>query len=376
MSNTDFLPASASSSKSRKQALKASSSSSSSSSSHNTTRNKPSKNVPTFLPTQPDGSAANTVPSASAIASDSIVAEFSERLPLYDTKVQPVKVNPSSSPKGTRAEEVDAAMAIDSDPTSDHDDDDSSLLIDPSSLSLPTPVTRTPISQIPGSDALSFPAVSHQTKAGLTQRRKIGIPPHRMTPLKRDWIKIYTPLVEECGLQVRMNVGRKCVEMKVSFLMQVIPYVTKRGQRKHCPHAELQFSQTSKHTPSPSSLTRASDFLSAYALGFAVEDAIALLRLEELYVESFEIKDVKTLHGDHLSRAIGRIAGHEGKTRFVIENASRTRVVLADTKIHILGTFSNIKIARDAICALILGSPPGKIYAGLRIVASRSRERF
>ena len=46
------------------------------------------------------------------------------------------------------------------------------------------------------------------------------------------------------------------------------------------------------------------------------------------------------------------------------------------SKIHILGTFSNIKIARDAICALILGSPPGKIYAGLRQVASRSRERF
>ncbi|KDE03537.1 hypothetical protein MVLG_06003 [Microbotryum lychnidis-dioicae p1A1 Lamole] len=338
MSNTDFLPASASSSKSRKQALKASSSSSAS--------NKSNKNVSTFLPTQPNlSSDLNAVPSASAIASDSILAEFSERLPLYDTKVAPVKVNARS--KNTRAQEADAAMAVDSDPEADAEEDDSSVLIDPSSLSLPTPVTRTPISQIPGSDALSFPAVSHQTKAGLTQRRKIGIPPHRMTPLKRDWIKIYTPLVEECGLQVRMNVGKKCVEMK-----------------------------TSKHTPSASSLTRASDFLSAYALGFAVEDAIALLRLEELYVESFEIKDVKTLHGDHLSRAIGRIAGHEGKTRFVIENASRTRVVLADTKIHILGTYSNIKIARDAICALILGSPPGKIYAGLRIVASRSRERF
>lgn len=47
--------------------------------------------------------------------------------------------------------------------------------------------------------------------------RKIPIPPHRMSPLKRHWLEIYQPLVEHMKLQVRMNVKSKSVELKVVF---------------------------------------------------------------------------------------------------------------------------------------------------------------
>jgi RNA-binding protein PNO1 len=178
------------------------------------------------------------------------------------------------------------------------------------------------------------------------ETRKVPIPPHRMTPLKSAWPKIYPPLVEHLKLQVRMNVKNKAVELR-----------------------------TSKHTTDSGALQKGEDFVKAFSLGFDVDDAIALLRLD-LYIETFEIKDVKTLGGSHLGRAIGRIAGKDGKTKFAIENTSRTRIVLADSKIHILGGFKNIQIAREAIVSLILGSPPGKVYGNLRTVASRMKERW
>lgn len=144
----------------------------------------------------------------------------------------------------------------------------------------------------------------------VSSSRKVPIPPHRFTPLKSAWVKIYPPLVEHLKLQVRMNPHRKVVEMR-----------------------------TSKHTTDDGALQKGEDFVKAFTLGFDVDDAIALLRLDDLYstsrlllsyviilavnsiltrraVETFEVKDVKQVMGSEAqSRAIGRIAGKDGKTK-------------------------------------------------------------
>ena len=130
-------------------------------------------------------------------------------------------------------------------------------------------------------------------------------------------------------------------------------------------------------TPDAGAVQKGADFCRGLALGFEVADALALLRLEDLFVDSFEVKDVKILRGDpFISRAVGRIAGADGKTRHAIENATRTRVVVAGTHVHVLGSAQNIKVARDAICDLIIGAPPGRLYNRMRTVAKRLHSRL
>lgn len=185
---------------------------------------------------------------------------------------------------------------------------------------------------------------AHAPAASLLQ---VPVPTHRLTPLKAAWLDLYKPVTEVLGLDMRMNLKTRRVEIR-----------------------------TTPATPDAASLQRAADFVHAFVLGFALADAVALLRLDDLYIECFEVKDVKTLRGEHLARCVGRLAGKQGKTKFTIENATRTRIVLADTRIHILGSHQNIRAARDAVCGLILGSPPGKVYSKLRSVCARLHSSY
>lgn len=99
-----------------------------------------------------------------------------------------------------------------------------------------------------------------------TDFRRISVPPHRMTPLRNNWETIVKTIVERLKLQIRMNTKKKCVELK-----------------------------TSEETDDKLNIQRASDFVKAFMLGFNLNDAIAMLRLDDLYLDSFEIRDGKVI---------------------------------------------------------------------------------
>ena len=92
--------------------------------------------------------------------------------------------------------------------------------------------------------------------------RRVSVPLHRITPLKKNWQKIVTTIVENMKLQIRMNVRRKCVELR-----------------------------TSQYTADRNAVQKCVEFLKAFFLGFDLNDAIALLRLDDLFLDTFMIKD-------------------------------------------------------------------------------------
>lgn len=105
--------------------------------------------------------------------------------------------------------------------------------------------------------------LSTKSKSDNREIRKVTVPSHRLTPLKEHWLKIYTPVVEHLKLDIRFNIKSKNVEIRNPVIEDTIG---------------------SQH------LQKAADFVKAFVYGFEVEDALALIRLDNLFVESFEVR--------------------------------------------------------------------------------------
>ena len=83
------------------------------------------------------------------------------------------------------------------------------------------------------------PSSQKKEKVDDSELRKVFVPSHRYGPLKENWMKIFTPVVEHLKLQIRFNLKSRHVEIKMGKEAQDI-----------------------------ASLQKAVDFVKAFVLGF------------------------------------------------------------------------------------------------------------
>jgi len=102
-------------------------------------------------------------------------------------------------------------------------DEDDELLLDAPDMPLSNPPVMVPTASendtemhIDEEGRPRFAPAKNTDGPARIETRKVPIPPHRMTPLKASWPKIYPPLVENLKLQVRMKVKNKAVELRTS----------------------------------------------------------------------------------------------------------------------------------------------------------------
>ncbi|EKX38439.1 hypothetical protein GUITHDRAFT_115406 [Guillardia theta CCMP2712] len=137
------------------------------------------------------------------------------------------------------------------------------------------------------------------------------------------WEDYARPIVQHLKLQIRLNLKRRVVEIR-----------------------------TCDFTTDASALTRAAEYTQAFMTGFSLQDATAMLRLDGLYMESFEITDIKRL------------------------KSTRTRVVVADKKVHVMGSVDSIQHAKNVISDLVLGRPTARANKKLSAIATRYKREL
>ncbi|KAI4291728.1 RNA-binding protein PNO1 [Pancytospora philotis] len=181
----------------------------------------------------------------------------------------------------------------------------------------------------------------------VVQERSIEIPVYKLKAIKQDWLKIYTAIVELGHLQIRFNRRTRMVDLRT------------------CPS-----------TSDCSFLERSIAFIQAIIYGFRLDDAMALMKYRDIFMEAFEIGEIRKLKTSHMSRAIGRIIGREGRTKESIENFSKCKFVLHDQRIVVLGCADNIRMAKDGIGRLVQGAEPSSIFNRLRMVSAKLKDKY
>lgn len=60
----------------------------------------------------------------------------------------------------------------------------------------------------------AYPPVKREKLDNKVEIRKVSVPAHRYSPLKENWMKLFSPIVEHLHLQIRFNLKNRQVEIR------------------------------------------------------------------------------------------------------------------------------------------------------------------
>ena len=99
--------------------------------------------------------------------------------------------------------------------------------------------------------------------------------------------------------------------------------------------------------------------LEALNFGFSAQDSI-LLKDEDILFRILNIKDFTRRKNLHEVRA--RIIGTHGQTKKTLEEISKSKIIIKENKVGILGNAEEIEYAITAISNIIKGSKQSNVY--------------
>ncbi|RLE82826.1 MAG: RNA-processing protein [Thermoprotei archaeon] len=111
---------------------------------------------------------------------------------------------------------------------------------------------------------------------------------------------------------------------------------------------------------SPLNLLKLRNIIQAIGYGFSPEKAF-LLANEDYMLDVIDLKE-KAKHRADMKRIKARIIGEDGRARRNLEELTEAHISVGDRYIAILGTYEQVRLARQAIEMLIKGRMHATVY--------------
>lgn len=111
----------------------------------------------------------------------------------------------------------------------------------------------------------------------------------------------------------------------------------------------------------PIHVTRVKEVFKAFGRGFDFETALNLLD-EEYFLEMIEVKDFAGKSKVRQTVLKARVIGTGGKMKKQIEKFTETKIAIYGKTISIIGKWSNVQNAKEAIGMLLSGRSHSTVY--------------